>query len=356
MTTALLMLAMLVCVDRPVDAYDVLLSVGDKPSLRLRLKIELDGQSLAKLNLDAKRASETLKGKPGALALDRLMSEGSLLRAEALPAELPHPVALSNAIFKTLDANNDGKLSPDELANADKALLGKFDLDDDESITPLELVPDLQSVALPKRQSVAEVRVVVVPVEGRADLEQIVKLGRGTTYWRGKVGDIPLEIHIRPSLPSEKPEMPRALLAADRAEVKAAFEKTASGVVSLIAIPGPASLFDLIDTDRDGQLGIAELLASKSLLANWKPSDTGVSLVIVRGVAKSPAIPLFRTFSRKSGPEWFRAMDKNGDGDVSPREFLGDPEQFRKIDTDGNGLISSEEAEKVTPSVKEKKP
>jgi Ca2+-binding EF-hand superfamily protein len=45
------------------------------------------------------------------------------------------------------------------------------------------------------------------------------------------------------------------------------------------------------------------------------------------------------------GPEWFRKMDRNGDGDVSPREFLGTDEQFRAIDADGDGLISVEEAE-----------
>ncbi len=45
------------------------------------------------------------------------------------------------------------------------------------------------------------------------------------------------------------------------------------------------------------------------------------------------------------GPEWFRKMDRNSDGDVSRREFLGTDAQFKAIDTDGDGLISMEEAE-----------
>src|SRR5262249_53416805 len=55
------------------------------------------------------------------------------------------------------------------------------------------------------------------------------------------------------------------------------------------------------------------------------------------------------------GPEWFRKMDRNGDGDVSRREFLGTDEQFRAIDTDGDGLISVEEAEAYEKKVRERK-
>ena len=36
-----------------------------------------------------------------------------------------------------------------------------------------------------------------------------------------------------------------------------------------------------------------------------------------------------------SAPAWFLKMDRNGDGDISPREWLGTEEEFRMIDTDG---------------------
>jgi hypothetical protein len=272
-TPALLVLAMLPAAE-PADVHDVLLEVGNMPAQRLRLRIELDGQPLARLDADSTRTRESLKGKPGAAALDRLVPDGSLLRADALPAA-PHPAALSDAILKALDANGDGKLAPEELAQAGKVLIGKFYLDDDECVTPLELVPDLQSVVPRNRPSVGAVRVSVVPVEGKADLERTVKLGRGATHWRGEVGAFWLEIHARPPLPSEKPVMPKALLVADRAEVKAAFEKAAAGVVSLTAVPGPVGLFDLLDADRDGQLSVAELRAAKSALANWSSNEGG---------------------------------------------------------------------------------
>ena len=45
-----------------------------------------------------------------------------------------------------------------------------------------------------------------------------------------------------------------------------------------------------------------------------------------------------------AGPLWFRRMDRNQDGDVSPREFPGTAVQFQQLDTDADGLISSAEA------------
>ena len=45
------------------------------------------------------------------------------------------------------------------------------------------------------------------------------------------------------------------------------------------------------------------------------------------------------------GPLWFRKMDRNGDGVVTRREFLGTREDFQRIDSNGDGVITPEEAE-----------
>jgi hypothetical protein len=53
----------------------------------------------------------------------------------------------------------------------------------------------------------------------------------------------------------------------------------------------------------------------------------------------TPVVP------RDSGPEWFLRMDRNYDGDVSRREFLGSKQAFDRLDADHDGLISPDEAE-----------
>jgi Ca2+-binding EF-hand superfamily protein len=50
---------------------------------------------------------------------------------------------------------------------------------------------------------------------------------------------------------------------------------------------------------------------------------------------------------RGGGPAWFSKMDLNGDGDVSPKEWLGTEEDFRRLDADKDGLISAEEGRKA---------
>jgi hypothetical protein len=47
------------------------------------------------------------------------------------------------------------------------------------------------------------------------------------------------------------------------------------------------------------------------------------------------------------GPIWFRKMDRNSDGVVSRREFLGPKEQFNRIDANGDGLVDLNEAERA---------
>jgi Ca2+-binding EF-hand superfamily protein len=129
------------------------------------------------------------------------------------------------------------------------------------------------------------------------------------------------------------------------------------------------SLFDLLDENSDGRLSIRELRTGWSRMQPLAKSSLGLARgdiprrlqvsvgqaqrrfrpALVSGRKPKPAV-------QKPSPLWFSKMDRNGDGDISPREFLGSEEDFRKLDTDGDGLISSEEARQFEERLKKQPP
>jgi Ca2+-binding EF-hand superfamily protein len=131
------------------------------------------------------------------------------------------------------------------------------------------------------------------------------------------------------------------------------------------------SLYEFLDEDHDGRLGQRELRSAWSRLAPWDADGDGsisrrevphqYHLVVTPGDVRlaerqqtvlgyGPAA--FRPRGR--GPLWFRKMDRNGDGDVSPREWLGTHEEFRRIDRNGDGLIDADEAEQADRELRKK--
>ena len=121
--------------------------------------------------------------------------------------------------------------------------------------------------------------------------------------------------------------------------------------------------FQVLDTNGDGRVSIRELRGMEQALLSLsrggnvvRPDDTGrhYRLELVRGS--------FQLFGRSErmvsqsngflrppslGPIWFQRMDRNGDGDLTWKEFLGPREVFHQLDADHDGLIDPVEAMKA---------
>jgi Ca2+-binding EF-hand superfamily protein len=125
------------------------------------------------------------------------------------------------------------------------------------------------------------------------------------------------------------------------------------------------AIFGILDLDRDRRLGAREVKRTVDRVMSWdRDGDGRVSpdeipyhfqVTVARSglpglTGEGAAIPVPRSPSRAraagpaAGPDWFQKMDRNHDGDVSRREFLGPRDQFDRLDRDKDGLIDPDEA------------
>jgi Ca2+-binding EF-hand superfamily protein len=131
------------------------------------------------------------------------------------------------------------------------------------------------------------------------------------------------------------------------------------------------AIFGILDLDRDQRLGCREVMRALDRVISWDsdhndrvspdeiPYHFQVSIsrsgligligqgAVVTAVPRSMAAD--RAVGPVVGPDWFQKMDRNHDGDISRREFLGARAQFDRLDRDQDGLIDAEEALAASP-------
>jgi Ca2+-binding EF-hand superfamily protein len=124
--------------------------------------------------------------------------------------------------------------------------------------------------------------------------------------------------------------------------------------------------FEALDLNHDGRLGLREIrLAADTLRGLRKPGQAllrptdpprRLHLEVVRGsfqlfgtggMGESTVPRIVAQPRAPVGPVWFQRMDRNLDGDLTWKEFLGPRYVFEELDTDHDGLIDPKEAEKA---------
>lgn len=311
-------------------------------------------------------------------------------------------VALGDAVFRHLDRDGDGQLSVAELRDA-PSLLNRFDEDEDEALTPAELLAGFK----PPAKRSAETRLFVLgessappakltlPLSGPPILTDApdftlsadgkllttpsgvcsishsaaaTDLRATTGFYLAQfkhAGDKPTAKAVFENDPTTQ-VLAGLFDAADRdgdgkltrTELVAFFALIEKGVGSRVVVmleDRGRNLFDVLDTNADGRLDGSELrrLAKEKPLAR-DAVPASYRMTVARGSVGNtfgplplgtPAPPKAQMLTKAAaGPRWFRAMDRNGDGFVSAAEFLGPPTRFQTLDADGDGRISVAEA------------
>jgi hypothetical protein len=113
--------------------------------------------------------------------------------------------------------------------------------------------------------------------------------------------------------------------------------------------------FSALDANDDGALSLRELSEGWPRLKSWDVNgdarltwdEIPIEYRLAWSSGRSIAATSVVSTSTKSriGPPWFANMDRNHDGDLSLREFLGRLEDFQRLDADRDGLISAVEAQ-----------
>ena len=147
-------------------------------------------------------------------------------------------------------------------------------------------------------------------------------------------------------------------------------QMTSASRIEVTVMQDGKTLFGLLDTNQDRRLSAREVRSGGDVLkqfdrngdGGFAETELGTEYVLTLGLGRSElrrstgSMQMMNSMqmnsgdailpgtSALSGPEWFKRMDRNQDGDVSAKEFPGSVEHFRQLDADADQLITAAEA------------
>ncbi|MCA9262937.1 MAG: hypothetical protein KDA60_03775 [Planctomycetales bacterium] len=308
--------------------------------------------------------------------LRELYARGGRLTADSFP--------LTPDLYPTLDADQNGRLSATEyqkLAEIEPDLRIEiaFGRTHDGSLTPVKLLfldPQLEphtSVTLPDDKwlilSLPTTRVVFFASDlQEPDLEAEVRelVQRLDANQDGYLEADEWDDDSVPqylTFASVDKDGDEKIYPAELVSARQSDQSLASGQVHARIGHQPDALFVALDTNLDGRLNPREIDAASQRLVELDQNADGridvtefpdsILVAITRGepqranrVFRSP--PRQRSVAVAESPRWFRAMDRNADGEISQLEFLGTVEQFGQIDGNRDGYLDADEARSLT--------
>lgn len=114
-------------------------------------------------------------------------------------------------------------------------------------------------------------------------------------------------------------------------------------------------MFEIIDSNKNGRISFRELDDAAKRFKTWDGNEDAFvaqtelprnySLTIASGNLTKVNSGVGRTEGSSSpSPQWFTRMDRNQDGEVALREFVGPLSYFKNYDRNNDGILTSIEA------------
>jgi Ca2+-binding EF-hand superfamily protein len=294
------------------------------------------------------------RNEDGSLSAAEIESaEESLWKYDASQDEVLSLVEITKAAERTPAVTEASSVIPpriplEQLANAMlfrrlreyyKSPLARFDRDADEVISAAELdeqqkaAPDLIVHVAFDTQDANRSRLEVIDNHPSGESQATVRETSVTLRTRGTL----VEFSAVQSRDLSGTDQISFGAVRDGFPLLAEMDLNEDGRLTIREVRQVAKRIGPFDDNRDGVLAKSEIPPTLRVSFGLGPI-VHRQLVAVRTV--HPAVPS----SNIKAPDWFVRMDRNQDGDLTIREFLGGKEQFTSLDTDRDGLISGAEA------------